>query len=387
MNRKQFFILLGLVIVIGAAGLLLYRNNASSWTGGGDGAGRKLLPDLPLNDIAQITIQSGGNEVNLVRQDNLWRVRERANYPANFQQISQTLMKLADLKAVQSVEAGPSQYGRLELLPPGAAPDTGTALALKDQNGKTDGSLLLGKKHLRKGAGNPQLAGMGDDSWPDGRYVLTPAKTVVLISDPLEDVQAKPQPWLSKDFLNVDKPCKIAVKFLEATNSWTLTRESETNEWQLAEAHAGEKLDESKISSVTSPFSSGSFEDVAVRSSGNSVSNTVLTVETFDGFTYVAQVGPKQDNNFPVSFAITASLPPVRATGRDEKADDKAKLDKEFQTRQKTLADKLAREQAFTNWLYSVPAYSLEEILKSRTQLLVEPGTNSMAAAADSKPQ
>ena len=65
---------------------------------------------------------------------------------------------------------------------------------------------------------------------------------------------------MNKDFFSIEKPRSIAVQFPEATNSWKLTRASETNDWQLADAKAGEKLDASKISGVTSPFSSPSLQ-------------------------------------------------------------------------------------------------------------------------------
>ena len=382
MNRKQFVILLVLVLVIGAAGLLVRQRNSDSWHSGGATIGQKLLPDLPVNDIAQITIKAGADQVSLVRQNNLWRVHERADYPANFSQISEMLLKIADLKAVQNEGVGPSQMGRFELLPPGPGSNTAASVEFKDQNGKIVGSLLLGKKHMKKPAANPQFPGMGDEGWPDGRYVVTggaAAGTVALISDPLENVQPKPDQWLSKDFLSVEKPASIGVQFPEATNSWKLTRATETNDWQLADAKAGEKLDASKISGVTSPLSSPSFNDVAPIAAGGSVSNTVLTVQTFDGFTYISKIGPKHEDNYPVSFSITASQPASRAAARDEKPEDKAKLDKDFQAQQKTLADKLAKAQAFTNWVYQMPAYSIDEVLKPRAQLLEEASTNSTA--------
>ena len=107
-------------------------------------------------------------------------MRERGDYPANFSQISELLLKLADLKIAQTEEVGPSQLGRFELLPPGAATNSGTLVEFKDQAGKTLNSLLLGKKHMRKPAGNSQFGGMGDEGWPDGRYVMAgaDAKTV-----------------------------------------------------------------------------------------------------------------------------------------------------------------------------------------------------------------
>lgn len=384
MNRKQFIILLVAVLVIGAAGLLVRQRSSKSWHRGGAELGQKLLPNLPINDVAQITIKAGADQVDLARQNNLWRVKERNEYPASFQQISDLLMKIADLKVVQNEEVGPSQMGRFELLPPGTGSNTATSIEFQDQNGKSVGSLLLGKKHMKKPAANPQFPGMGDEGWPDGRYVMTAGggSSVALISDPLDSVQPKADEWLNKDFLNVENPKMIAVQFPEATNSWKLTRASDTNDWQLADAKAGEKLDTSKISSVTSPLSSPSFNDVAPLTPGAAGSNTVLTIQTFDGFDYVATIRPKKDDNYPVSFAITANLPTARTPGKDEKADDKAKLDKDFQAHQKTLADKLAKESAFTNWVYQMPGYSLDEILKTRSQLLEEPSTNSAPATA-----
>jgi len=301
-------------------------------------------------------------------------VRERGDYPANFSQISELLLKLADLKVAQREDLGPSQLGRFELLPPGTGTHAGTRLEFKDQSGKTLDSMLLGKKHLKQPAANSRQGGMGDEGWPDGRYVMTGtgAKTVAVISDPLDQVQSQPQSWLDPEFFSLEKPRRIAVQLAEATNSWQLTRASETNDWQLADAKPGEKLDETKISSVTSPFSSTRFSDVSPLDSGKTTNGPVLTVETFDGFTYVVQIGPKQGDNYPVSFSLTANLPAERVAGADEKAADKIRLDQEFKARRTQLTEKRTRESAFTHWIYSLPAYTVDPVIKTRGDLLVE---------------
>ena len=182
MNRKQFIILVVLVVALGIAGLLLYQRNQSSWQGSGrQGAAQKLLGDLPVNDVAAIVIKGGTNQLDLVKKDNLWRVKERDDYPANFTEISGFLLKALDLKAAQSEEIGPSQLGRYKLLPPGPATNTAVLVELRDQNGKVIKSLLLGKTHMRKSEGRPSPMGeMGDnEGFPDGRYVMvgTGAKT------------------------------------------------------------------------------------------------------------------------------------------------------------------------------------------------------------------
>jgi hypothetical protein len=374
MNRKQFIILLVLVVFVGAAGLLIRQHSRRSWQSGGTAIGQKLLPNLAVNDIAQIVIQSGTNELNLARRDNLWRVRERSDYPANFSLISELLVKLSDLKVAQREDLGPSQLGRFELLPPGADTHAGTRLEFKDQSGKTLDSMLLGKKHLKQPAASTRQGGMGDEGWPDGRYVMTGTgtKTVALISDPLDQVQSQPQSWLDPDFFSLEKPRRIAMQFAEATNSWQLTRASVTNAWQLADAQPGEKLDETKISTVTSPFSSARFSDVAPLDSGKTTNGPVLTVETFDGFTYVVRIGPKQEDNYPVNFSLTANLPAERVAGADEKAADKTRLDQEFKARQTQLAEKRTRESAFTHWIYRLPADAVDPVIKTRGDLLEE---------------
>jgi hypothetical protein len=123
----------------------------------------------------------------------------------------------------------------------------------------------------------------------------------------------------------------------------------------LADARAAEKLDSSKISSVTSPFSSPSFNDVEPLSdkAGSPDANTVLTVDTFEGLTYVARIGSAKDGNYPVSFSISASpsAPPV-------------------------AADKVAAAKQYDQWVYFIPSYTVDEMLKTRSQLLVQQ-TNS----------
>lgn len=374
MNRKQFIILLVVVAVIGAAGLMVHQRNQQSWQNAGDAIGQKLLPNFAINDIAQIHIQSGTNALNLTKQDDLWKVSERGNYPADFSKISDLLLKLADLKVVQSEQIGPSQLGRFELLAPGSGTNSGTLVEFKDKTGKTLNTLLLGKKHLQKPPANSQSGGMDSEGWPDGRYVMvgTGAKSVDVISDPLEAVEPQPAQWLNKEFLNIQNPRTIEVQFPVATNSWKLTLDSETNEWQLADAKPDEKLDATKISNVTSPFSSASFSDATPRRPDRATNRTVLTVETFDGFNYVANIGAKRDDDYPVTFAISAKLPTERVVGKDEKPDEKTKLDKAFADEKTKLTEKLAKETQFTNWVYQLPAYSVDQILKTRNQLLEE---------------
>jgi hypothetical protein len=387
MNRKQFVILLVLVAVIGGAGLMLYRKQASSWTGGDTSVGKKLLGEFPVNDVAQIVIKQGAGELTLAKQDDLWRVRERDNYAANFSEISGLLLKLKDLKVVQTEKVGPSQLPRLALAT-GQGTNSATTVEFRDTSGKAIKTLLLGKPHMRSGAKSSPMDEFGDGGgYPDGRYVMvggasdlprqgaSAAGSVAVVSDPLSNVEAKPDSWLNKDFFKVEKVRTVAVTFPNATNSWKLTRETESGEWKLAGAKPGEQLDSGKASGVSNPLSSPNFVDVATGAKLEETGlgkPTTVTLETFDGFNYTVKVGAKTNDNYFLTVAVAANLPPARIPGKDEKAEDKDKLDKEFKEKQKKLEDKLAQEKTFEKWTYLVAGWTVDPLLKERSQLFVE---------------
>ena len=390
MNRKQLVILLILVVIVGGAGLLLRKNQQKSWTGSDPAIGKKLLGDFPVNDVAQIAIKQGTNELHLNKKNDLWRVRERGDYPANYSEISEFLLKARELKIVQTEKVGPSQLPRLSLAP-GEGTNAVLVVDLKDQNDKSIRTLLLGKKHMGKARAPQQFGGMGDQGWADGRYVkLSDSDTVVVISDPLANVEPQPEHWLNKDFFKVEKIKSVAVAFPAGTNSWKLTRESESAEWKLDEAKPTEQLDSAKASGVANPLGSPTFTDVAAGVAPEQLGldkPTVATIETFDNFAYTLKVGQKTNDNFPLMVAVAAQLPAERPPGKDEKPEDKEKLDKEFKEKQTKLQEKLAQEKKFESWTYLVSSWTVDPLLKDRAQLLVEKKEETGAKEGEVNPE
>jgi hypothetical protein len=405
MNGKQLGLLIVLLVVLGGAGLLVQhaRNNSSNTAE--QGAGGKLLgDDFPVNEVMRVSIKQGTNELNLVKTD-IWRVRERSDYPASFPQITDFLVKAAGLKIIQTEQIGPSQLARLQLA---TGPETNSAIVLdlKDKNDKSLKTVTLGKMHTRKPPANSQFP---DEGFPDGRYVLLAGATqnALLVADPLSTAEPKPEQWLNKDFFKVERPRAIAVIFPAATNSWKLTRDTETGEWKLADTKPGEQLDTNKISGVTGPFASPTLNDVLPLSAATNWDKpTVVTVDTFDDFTYTVVVGKKTNDDFPMTVTVAANFPKERVPAKDEKPEDKAKADKAWSDRQKQLDEKLKQTKALASWAYLVPAWNVDPVLKERKDLMVEkkeekpadktastngktdeakPADNTAAATAESK--
>ena len=375
MNQKQITILLVLLVALGAAGLMIYKKGNAERRSGQAALGKKLLENFPFNDVAQISIKQGTNEVNLAKKNDLWRVRERGDYAANYNDISDFLIKAKDLKVLRTEQVGPSQLPRLELVA-GSATNTATVVDFKDKDAKSLASILLGKKTMEKSTRPSQFGDMGDQSWPNGRFVkLASSDAVAIIAEPLANIEPKPDQWLDKTFFRIEKPKSISVAYPAETNSWKITRESETAQWKLSDPKPGEELDASKVSGVANPFSSASFNDVSVGVKPEDVGldkPTLVTVETFDDFTYTVKVGNRLNDTATLAMAVTAQLPKERTPGKDEKPEDKDKLDKEFKEKVKKLEEKLAQEKAFEPWIFQVSGWTVDSVLKIRADLMAE---------------
>jgi hypothetical protein len=392
MNRKQLILLLVALAIIGGACLVLLQRHQQSWTESETQIGQKLFKNYKLNDIAAIDIR-GETNLTLERKDTGWCVAQRGDYPANLTQIKELLLKMGDLKIVQSDPIGASQLARMHLAEPGKGPDSAILLEFKDAQGKPLESLLLGKKHTQK-SDRPAPMQYGDEGFADGRYVMLggDTKTVLTISDALNTVDPKAADWLNKDFFKVEKPQTISFVSTNATNSWKLSRASESAPWVMAEPKAGEVLDTNKASSLTSALSFPSFVDVAMDAAPDKTGldqPLIVTIETFDHFTYRLKIGHKTpENDYNLNVAVTAEIPAARVTGKDEKADEKAKLDKEFQEKTKQQQDKLQQEKSLAKWTYLVNNWLVDPFIRDRAQLMVEKQTEKKEAAAtsDDKP-
>jgi putative NADH-flavin reductase len=73
-----------------------------------------------------------------------------------------------------------------------------------------------------------------------------------------------------------------------------------------------------------------------------------------------------------MQVAVSGNFAKERAPGKDEKPEDKEKLDKEFKDKLAKHEEKLKNEKRFEQWVYIVPKYTVEPLLKGRQELLKE---------------
>ena len=173
--------------------------------------------------------------------------------------------------------------------------------------------------------------------------------------------------------------------------NWKLERAESSTEWKLADAKPGEQLDPTKAAQVTSALSSiSSFSDVLPPDAKPETTGldkpAVVTVTTQDGFTYTLKVGKKTGEAYALAVAVTADLAKSRTPAKDEKPEDKARLDKEFQTKHETLEKKLTGEKKFEGRIFLVSKYGVEQLEKNRADLLAPKPTPSPSPAEKARP-
>ena len=93
MNRKQLTLLIVVGAVLGGLGWVAYQKQNKPYADSIQKMGAKVLPNFPLNDVEQIVIKQSGGTLLLAKKDNIWVVKDREDYPANFSNINNLVRK------------------------------------------------------------------------------------------------------------------------------------------------------------------------------------------------------------------------------------------------------------------------------------------------------
>ena len=370
MNRRHFLYLVIALVVLGGAGLALVWQDIAAYRASGAKIGAKLLPGLKIADVAEIRLQDPKHQVTLGRQEKMWVVQERGGYPASFQEISDLMIKLVELKVTQSEQVGASLLPRLELADPGKGEGGGTLVEFKDGAGKVLAGLVLGKKVLKKDPLNPLPA--AKDGVPAGRYVRVAGgkDTVVVVSDPLGKAEANPGKWLNRDFFKADRIRTLAAGPEGGAPHWRIARAEEWGQWKFAAG--GGDLNPGAAVAAVNKLGSLSFDDVAL-DSGKEASGKplVIVAETFDNLVYTVKLAGKgKGDDYFVGFAVKGEPPKSRTPEKGEKPEDKERRDKEFAESRKRLEERIAAEQALAKWTYVINRRELEALLRSREEMV-----------------
>ncbi len=396
MNRKQLTILVVVGVIVGALGLITYQKQNQSWQATSSEDREAVFPDFTPDKVGEITLQDGTNQLSLVVKGDEWTVQQRDNYPADFSKISDLVTTIWELQPVRQLEVGESELGALKLLSPDQEGNTGTLVTFSDKQGNEIQRVVLGKTKTKERSSS-RASRFGGGSMPVGRYVRAAEEgaKVFLVEETFSSIEVDPSAWLDTTFFSIDNIRSVAMDGKDKAYQWKVSRETANGEWKLATPKKGETLATNKVSSLGSVFSSPSFNDVITEANAPKETGLenpkVATITTFDDFTYRIQIGKKtSDNEYPLSMEVSADLPPVPeptngnksgqkgdGKGQDSQgsgsSNEKEAAAKKRRKEIQQLHDKLEKEKAFEKWTYLVPSYTVNSVLKKRSELMVQP--------------
>lgn len=387
--KKILILLVVLAALIVTAVVYQNQQNATLNTAATSGTKTRemLLPSLDPTAVKKIRIKDSKAEVNVtINEDRKGaKVGERGGYFASIDRIGRVLSELREQKIASKQIVGKGAWSEIEVQPPGEGTEgVGTQMEIYGAEGKLLASLVLGKQLEISG-------GMSSTSFNGGsqRFVRIPddGDTIWVVSNTFYDIEAKPDSWLDKAFMDVQKIREISVIGADEKENWKVGRKDESANYELLDAKVGEGLDTPKLA-ISSLLSAPSFNDVYGKDKAAELLKgaTKVRITTFDGFTYDAQVAKQSADGadkYYLSFSVSADIPQKRAEVKDEKEEDKKKADEDFAAQKKSKEEKLAKEKQFEGWVYEVSEYTVNSLFKKRSEIVRVEAKAEPAPGAD----
>ncbi len=193
MNAKTFTILSGVTaaaVVLAIVAMLGQPRFEAT-----DTHGESLLPNLVKDSerLKTVVVRQAGETLSLDWDGKFWHARERHNYLANGDRISNLLVTLARMTKIEGKTKDPERYARLEVEDPAGKNARSRQVSLIDNTGKEIGSVVLGKRQYNIGSqGNNTYVRLAGDP------------QVWLAAGEVEDAQTGISDWLNKEIININ---------------------------------------------------------------------------------------------------------------------------------------------------------------------------------------
>jgi hypothetical protein len=380
MRMKTLIILLLLLgVLAGTAAILVYRNSSQRTA---KVLGSRLLPSLPVNEVASLTVRSARQTVSMLKKEGGWVVEERFSYPADFGKIADLVRTLKEAKVGREFAGSDETLGRLALREPddpGAADnEKGTRLLLKDDKQKVLASVILGEQRqadLQRGES-------------PGRYVrLGKEPTVYLIDEQFATVGQQPQDWLDAYLL---KTAAAEVKRISCIAShgnkvlYAFVRSEKGKDLQPLGLPASKEINQYALKQLAGALAYLRVEDV-VRPAPEAPAAADfpyrLDYELFNGTIYRIYPGKGCSETEPCRLRLEIDYrQPPPGPEKPAATSKSAETKSEAQTPPPEKPEELARQAAKLNerlspWLYQVTrwqhlafATDLDSLLEKQVQ-------------------
>ena len=374
MTNRTVTVLAAALVVLGALALIAQYDPQPPSPGGG-----LLLPELAgdLDQVTQVTVVGAGAEpvATLQRgEDGNWSVAEKDGYPADVEQIRNTLISLAEGRIVEPKTANPEFYDRLGVEDIASDDAGGVAVTLA-------------------GIDSPIDVIVGDSEGASQRYVRLADQAESFLIDRDPEVGSETTDWLATEILAIPGPriARVTVTHPDGEVVSVSKADPDQSNFDVEAMPEGRELQYASIANVMGTVLSNlSLQDVEPLTDTD-VPVTVTEWVTFDGLVITAESFERDDEPW-VAFRAEYRAPAVTPEGdsaSDADADSDSVAEQEPATADGTEdasgeADEAADEndgmdvaaeaaeldQRLAGWRYRIASYQFDQMTRRMDDLL-----------------
>jgi len=322
-----------------------------------------LLPGLKerVNAIEAIDIVGADGElsVQLRRERDRWRVREKHDYEADFAQIHELLRDLAEARRLEAKTSNPEFHSRLGLADPGSG--EGSGVLLRWPQADLPGLII----------GHRDPAGIG-------RYARLAEAAQSWLTDRDVELDGDPLAWLQRAVMDIPAAdiAELTVRHPDG-EVVELRPADETGEtWVLLDAPADREVKPAwRLRQSADALSRLNLEDVRPRRALPEDAIEAVFA-TRDGLRFTASLF-SEDDAYWIHFDVAAADRAERtsgAVGQDGEAEDSdADAQADGQPDESTRLDAVAVDGRLSPWLYEIERSRFERLTPRMEDLLEQP--------------
>lgn len=354
MDKKNIAVLVIITLLVVVITVLLVQRREASTSD--DALGALFFRDLEakLNDVTTVEIVQGKVRITLQQDGEIWRIKEKGGYAADFDKLKPLVMSIATLMNVEAKTSKSDQYDKLGVTDPAAGDATHPGVTLKDATGATLATLVIGDVHD------------SDDGVKKQLYVRRLNEAQAWLVEGKVEVITDAAAWVRKD--------RIADIFRSRMKSFSITlpdgghyvitkASPEDKGFQYSQLPHNAKIrSQARLDDMSAALENVVPEDVFVANAVEFPANGVGHNEyrTFDGLVVKTALMQKDDKwyaKYEVAFDPNVAV----ATSKSVPSADLTKVKQEAET----LAQKLK------GWVFVIPEAKATLMIKKINDVLV----------------
>ncbi|BAP55957.1 hypothetical protein THII_1660 [Thioploca ingrica] len=381
MNIKNLIILtmITLAVIITAAVLNQPQTTTISES-------KKLFPHLlkALDRVSEITVSTKNEVATLTRPvEGQWQLKEKHNYPVSPDKIHKLLIGVADLVTLEAKTNNPKLYSKLGVEDITAEASQSKLLTLKNAEGKTLASLIVGNDKVAKT--DPTLQEIYVRRAEDKQAWLVIGQLTV------EKAAAN---WLNAKIVDVDsaRVSKINITHPDGEEIAIFKTAPQAEEFQLAYIPEKAKVKMPHVlKNIATTLSNLELDDVTTANeiTFTDDASTRAVFTTFDGLE-ITMVTMNKDNKHYAKFSAaftpkavwTEPQEPTQSATEKEQSPANPTEKVANKTEKKTPwqpkpADEINKQvetlnAQFKDWVYILSDYKVDDLAKKQKDLIEE---------------